>query len=78
MRQATEAEHVAINEWFDANDPNGDAFDCMDNCRIATVGNAAEEAAFDEAERGGCCGCMSITLKTADGVEFLYGFNYGH
>ena len=78
MREPTEAEQTAIDAWWDENDPDRDNYDCTDNFRIATVGNAEEQAKYARAENNGCCGYCDVTLTTADGVEFNYGFNYGH
>lgn len=77
-RETTPAEKTAIQAWYDQNDPDHDRFEYSDNFRVATVGNAEEEAAYEEAERNGCCGSVNIELQTEDGAAFLYGFNYGH
>ena len=77
MRDFTSAEADAIDQWHAENDgPHG--FECADNTRVATVGNQDEEIEYDKTQQSGCCGSVDVELVTADGVKFLYGFNYGH
>lgn len=76
--QLTQEQQDAITDWHEANDPNQDQFDCVDNHRYAISGNAEHEAAYDEAIKNGCCGFVDVVLNLADGTVLLYGFNYGH
>lgn len=76
MRDITKAESDAIDQWHDTD--GGWDYECSDNTRIATVGNRDEEIEYDKASQSGCCGSVDVELVTADGVKFLYGFNYGH
>jgi hypothetical protein len=78
MRKATPAELEAIDAWWNENDPSGNNYDCMDNQRIALVDNPEEQSAYQDAQMNGCCGSVDVRLKTAQGIEFDYGFNYGH
>lgn len=71
----TPAQQRAVDNWGAT---NTDYFDNADNYRMAVVGNAAHEAAYDDAQRNGCCGSYDTTLQCDDGTELMYGFNYGH
>lgn len=54
-------------------------YDCVDNYRIAIVGDAESEAAYEEAQRQGCCGFVDVKLgPSPSGRSYLYGFNHGH
>ena len=78
MRAPTETEQVAIDRWWDEKDQNRDVYEYVDNVRIAVVGNCDEERAYDLAIDHGCCGYCDVILVGSDGVEFRFGFNYGH
>ena len=71
-----DSQRRAVDQWWEAND--SDDFDCVDNYRFATKGNAAEEAAYDETRTLGCCGSVDVVLPCDDGTTLLFGFNYGH
>lgn len=73
----TLAQQEAIVAWETENDPDGYEFEYQDNHRYAILGNAQQEADYDELERGGCCGSVNTEIKVVD-VTILYGFNYGH
>ena len=75
MRESTEAERIAIGYFWDT--PEND-FDYVDNIRVATIGNTDEESVYNEAVANGCCGFHDTILTDANGVEFKFGFNYGH
>jgi hypothetical protein len=52
---------------------------CVDNERIADADDSEEVAAYEEAERHGCCGSMNLTLThPTTGKTILVGCNYGH
>ena len=74
----TAAQTKAILAWNEANNPSGEDFEYADNDRVARVGNAVEEAAYDDARDSGCCGFVDVLLQCEDGTEIRYGFNYGH
>lgn len=76
MREPTEAEIEVISKFWEGCE-QGD-YEYADNFRIATVGNAEEEAAYEEVQAGGCCGYFDTVMETLDGKEFRWGFNYGH
>lgn len=71
----TAAQVSAVERWFAGK--SNDAYDCMDNYRVAREGNAAEEDAYDAARDRGCCGSCDEILDTEDG-RVKVGFNYGH
>jgi len=52
---------------------------CIDNYRVAEIGNILEEEEYKNLQKNGCCG-FSDTLIThyASGRKFMLGFNYGH
>jgi len=55
------------------------AWECQDNLRLAVEGDAASEAAYEEAELQGCCGSADFRFEGApSGAAYLWGFNYGH
>ena len=68
----------AVLLFWEAAEKNEDPFDCVDNCRYAVKGNAAQEAAYAEAKSQGCCGFYDGELTCEDGTILLFGFNYGH
>ena len=58
-------------------DKYGSGYEYMDNYRYARVGNATEEAAFEKAERSGCCGSFTEEI-TVNATTAKLGFNHGH
>lgn len=50
---------------------------CMDNFRIAEVGNAEQEAEYERLRSSGCCGSVDATFDFDD-KKYMIGFNYGH
>lgn len=73
----TLAQQEAIVAWENDNDPDGYEFENQDNHRYAIKGNVEQEAAYDELERGGCCGSVNTEIVVGD-VTIIYAFNYGH
>lgn len=70
----------AVEGWFttvedDDDHPINDP--CVDNWRYARADNADEVAAFEDAERDGCCGFFNTEIE-CDGTTIMLGFNYGH
>lgn len=53
-------------------------YDCMDNVRVALVGDKEQEERYDQAEAGGCCGSFDIVHTCKSGREYRIGCNYGH
>ncbi len=52
---------------------------CRDNDRLADVSKPDQVAAFEDAERQGCCGQASFRFGPApSGATYVWGFNYGH
>lgn len=52
---------------------------CIDNYRVAKVGDAESEAKYQEAYESGCCGSWDETYTNAvTGNSYKIGFNYGH
>lgn len=50
----------------------------IDNWRLALVGHAESEQAYNEKRKQGCCGFYDEELKTKSGNTYKVGFNYGH
>lgn len=58
---------------------NDGEFEFMDNYRLGRVGDAAEEAEYDEIARTGCCGSHDMVIgPSPGGHSYRYGFNHGH
>jgi hypothetical protein len=54
-------------------------YDCIDNRRLARLGEIEEEWEYEDARRNGCCGAADFRFEGApSGATYLYGFNYGH
>jgi len=56
---------------------------CMDNWRVAKVGNEEEEKLYQEAIKNGCCGFQDAEYTFIDKVTgekevFKIGYNFGH
>ena len=73
----TPAQKAAVRKWWDENNQD-EEFPYADNDRYAVVGNAAQEAEYEEIRLGGCCGSCDVELQCEDGTVLLMGFNYGH
>ena len=53
--------------------------DCVDNERIALVGDMEQEAAYGETQAEGCCGFLDeLYIDSETGMTFMVGCNYGH
>lgn len=72
----TKEERKAVAKW-QKEQKEGD-YEYCDNFRYARLGNEAQEAAYEEAREGGCCGFCDVTLHVKQGVVLLFGFNHGH
>ena len=56
-----------------------DQYDCVDNVRLARVGDTNDEEQYDESKREGCCGFEDVTFGPSPGGHtYNFGFNYGH
>jgi hypothetical protein len=77
-KDLTPEQHQAVLNWWEENDPDQVSYEYADNDRYAIQGNRKQEAAYDERQRGGCCGFCDVELPLPDGTTLLYGFNYGH
>lgn len=51
--------------------------DFSDNRRLALPGNAAMVAAYEDSQANGCCGRLD-TVFMIEGIEIMFGCNYGH
>jgi len=52
---------------------------CVDNFRVARVGNTCQERRYRRQVKDGCCGFMDIIeICPHDGHAYRLGFNYGH
>ena len=69
-------------EWLDARmaeAEGGEEWEFQDNFRLARAGRASEEAAYEDARHGGCCGSADFEFPgSPSGATYLWGFNYGH
>lgn len=52
--------------------------DCVDNSRVARIGNTGQMRRFRKAKANGCCGCAEWEAVGPYGKRYLLGFNYGH
>lgn len=62
-----------LETWFSEND----GYECMDNFRVARVGNWQEEMAYEVQKNSGCCGVYDDEIEIDD-VKYRVGFNHGH
>ncbi len=52
---------------------------CVDNYRVARVGNTCQERRYRRSVKRGCCGFQDIIdVCPHDGLSYRLGFNYGH
>lgn len=52
---------------------------CVDNYRVARVGNTCQERRYKRQVEKGCCGFFdTIEICRHDGKAYKLGFNYGH
>lgn len=52
---------------------------CVDNYRVARVGNTCQERRYRRQEKRGCCGFLDvIDVCPVDGKPYRLGCNYGH
>jgi hypothetical protein len=51
---------------------------CIDNERIARVGDLEQEREYEDRKSNGCCGADDNEFIGADGHTYMIGFNYGH
>lgn len=52
-------------------------YDFTDNPRIARIGDENQEKEYKRQQKRGCCGFYDETI-TIDGLDYYFGFNYGH
>jgi len=52
--------------------------ECVDNIRVARVGDRDAEAQYAKQLEKGCCGYVDEYVKHPDGTAYMVGFNYGH
>lgn len=56
-----------------------EGYEYADNMRIRRAEATTEEAAvYENARAQGCCGFVDYQVFVWEGVEYWYGFNYGH
>jgi hypothetical protein len=51
---------------------------CVDNTRVARVGNTGQMRRYRSQQRGGCCGFTDFERVGPDGKRYLLGWNHGH
>lgn len=52
--------------------------DCVDNARVARVGNTAQVRRYRMQHKHGCCGFEDWQALGPDGKVYMLGFNFGH
>lgn len=52
--------------------------DCVDNYRVARIGNTSQQRRYRRQKRAGCCGCKDFVRQGPDGVRYMLGYNFGH
>lgn len=73
----TREQKLAVQAWWEANDPDEYLFDFVDNERYAIQGNLDQEREYERCRANGCCGSMDVIIEVGD-VKLMFGFNYGH
>jgi hypothetical protein len=63
---------VQLEAWFRQQQK-----DCMDNFRVARVGDRQRLHHYMKQKNNGCCGSVDVII-TIEGVNYHVGFNYGH
>lgn len=59
--------------YYDIDDP------CIDNFRLAEVGNAKQCKEYEKQMKDGCCGFYDEAIQSPiTHKSYLYGCNYGH
>jgi hypothetical protein len=54
-------------------------YEYADNMRIMPKDATREESAsYEDARDNGCCGFVDYRVFVWGGIEYYYGFNYGH
>lgn len=51
---------------------------CVDNWRVARLGNSPQMRRYRRQQKRGCCGSHDIIRRGPDGNTYMLGFNYGH
>jgi hypothetical protein len=51
---------------------------CVDNARVARVGNTAQMRRYRMQKKHGCCGFADWQALGPDGEVYVLGFNFGH
>ncbi len=51
---------------------------CVDNYRVAQIGNTGQMRRYKAAKASGCCGFADFDEVGPDGKRYLLGYNYGH
>lgn len=52
--------------------------DCVDNFRVARVGNTSQQRRYRQQKENGCCGSEDFIATGPDGNLYRLGYNYGH
>lgn len=52
--------------------------DCVDNYRVARIGNTSQMRRYRSQKAHGCCGFSDFAEEGPDGKRYMMGFNYGH
>jgi hypothetical protein len=88
LRQARHA--AQAKEWDDVLEPGiarwaegelrraSAGLDCVDNFRVARVGNTGQVRRYRRQKAHGCCGFSDFEAVAPDGKAYMLGFNYGH
>lgn len=63
--------------WRTLND-HATGCNCVDNTRVARIGNTAQMRRYRRALKYGCCGFADFEKTAPDGRRYRLGYNFGH
>jgi len=70
---------VEIRRWANTELAKAmDGLDCVDNARVALVGNTGQVRRYNRQRESGCCGSSDFQATGPDGNRYMLGFNFGH
>lgn len=68
-------DQVELNAIFDG---WGLDLECMDNTRVARIGDPDHEEHYERARESGCCGSIDKIHMCSSARQYRIGCNYGH
>lgn len=69
---------IAVDQWFDQNDPESTKFENVDNTRYAFEDVPEQVEQYYDIAQSGCCGFLDTKITLPGGRILMFGFNYGH